>query len=168
MPPSSYSMSLRDQTRELASHTFPIATVTAGNYAGLLVLGAAYEAAVDAVVLGIQAKRKIVAFENIDVAVPSNGNAQVEMAWIVHYHDDEEFFDAPTNAIPNENYGVPQTIRIATPDAGTTALRQPNSDLADLTHANWIAFVSAFEGFALSQGGGDVVVDYIELSRGAK
>lgn len=168
MPTSSYSMSLRDHTRELASHTFPITQLTAGNFVAQLALGAAYEAAVDAVTLGVQAKQKMVAFENLDVSVPANGNAQVEMAWVVHYHDNEEFFDPPTNSIFNENYGVPQTIRIATPDAGTTALRQPNSDLADMTHASWVAFKTAFEDFALSQGGGDVVIDFIELSRGAK
>lgn len=160
-------MTLRDQTRELNSHTFPIATVTAANYVGLLALGVAYENAVADVVLGTQAKKKIVAFENKDVAVPTDGTAQVELAWTVHYHDDEQYFDPPTNSIFNENYGVPQTIRIATANP-FDGLRLPNSDLADMTDANWIAFKAAFEGFALSQGGGDVVIDYIELTRGAK
>lgn len=168
MPTSSYSMTTRDYSRELASHQFPIAAVTAGNYAGLLVLGAAYEAAVAAVILGVEAKKKIVAFENIDVSVPANATAQRELAWVVHYHDTEQYFDAPTNSIYNENYGVPQTVRIATAKMTDNALLQPNSDLADLTEARWVAFKEAFEGFALSQGGGDVVIDYIELSRGAK
>ena len=168
MPTSSYSMTLRDYSRELASHTFPIAEVTAGNYAGLLVLGAAYEAAVADVSNGVQAKKKIVAFENLDVSKPSDGTAQRELAWVVHFHDDEEYFDAPTNSIFNENYGVPQTLRIACPEVVDTDLRQLDSDMADLTEARWVAFIAAFEGFALSQGGGDVKVDYIELSRGAK
>lgn len=168
MPTSSYSMTIRDQTKELASHTFPITEVTAGNYSGLLTLGGAYEDAVQDVILGVEAKKKIVAFENLDISVPTDGNAQVEMAWVVHYHDSEEFFDAPTNSIFNENYGVPQTLRIATPNAGDTDLRVPNSDLALLTEARWVAFIAAFQGFALSQGGGDVAVDYIELSRGQK
>lgn len=168
MPTSSYSMTIRDQTKELRSHQFPIVQVTAVNFPDVLTLGGAYEAAVQAVILGVEAKKKVIAFENIDVSVPSDGNAQVEMAWVVHYHDNEQFFDAPTNSIPNENYGVSETIRIATPNAGTTALRQPNSDLALLTHASWVAFIAAFQGFALSKGGGDVVIDYIELSRGPK
>lgn len=168
MPTSSYSMTIRDQTKETDSFNFPITEVTAGNYSGLLTLGGAFEAAVQDVILGVEAKKKIVAFENLDVSVPTNGNAQIEMAWVVHYHDNEEFFDAPTNSIFNENYGKPETMRIPTPDAGTTALRLPNSDQADMSHAKWVAFKSAFEGFVLSKGGGDVVIDFIELSRGAK
>ena len=39
MPTSSYSMSVRDYSRELASFQFPITEVTAGNLPGLLVLG---------------------------------------------------------------------------------------------------------------------------------
>lgn len=168
MPTSSYSMTIRDQTKEIKSHTFPITQVTAGNLAGLLTLATDYEEAVQDIILGVEAKKKLVAYENLDIAIPTNGNAQIEMAWVVHYHDAEEFFDAPTNSIFNENFGVPETIRIPTPDAGTTALRQPNSDLADMSHAKWVAFKAAFEGFALSKGGGDVVIDFIELSRGAK
>lgn len=168
MPTSSYSMTIRDQTKEIRSHQFPISEITAVNYPGILGLATDYEEAVQAVILGVEAKKKIVAFENIDTAVPSNGNAQVEMAWVVHYHDNEEFFDAPTNAIYNEQYGKPETIRIPTPDAGTLALRQTNSDLADMSNALWVAYKAAFEGFALSKGGGDVVIDFIELSRGSK
>ena len=168
MPTSSYSMTIRDWSKELASHQFPITEVTAANYAGLLVLGGTYETAVADIVVGVEAKKKIVAFENTDDSLPTDPSAQREAAWVVHYHDSEEYFDAPTNSIYNENYGNKQTIRIACPDQNTAALRQTNSDLADMTHAKWVAFKSAFEGFALSKGGGDVTIDFIELSRGQK
>lgn len=168
MPTSSYSMSIRDYSRELASFQFPITEVTAGNLPGLLTLGGALETAVQNVILGVEAKKKMVAFENLDVSIPANATAQRELAWVVHYHDDEAFFDAPTNSIPNENYGAKETMRIPTAKVTDNALLQPNSDLAALTEARWIAFISAFEGFVLSRGGGDVKIDYIELSRGAK
>lgn len=168
MPTSSYSMTVRDYSRELASFNFPVTQVTAGNIAGLLTLGSAFEVAVSNVILGIEAKRKLVAFNNLDVAVPLSSAAQRELAWVVHYHDNEQYFDAPTNSIFNENYGTPETMRIPTPDITDDTLLQPNSDLADLTDARWVAFKAAFEGFVLSQGGGDVVIDYIEVSRGAK
>lgn len=168
MPTSAYSMTLRDWSRELASLTFPIRTVTAATLPDILTDGGAFEAAVDAVTLGVQAKQKLIAFENVDVSVPASSVAQRELAWVVHYHDNEEYFDAPTNSIYNENYGKPETLRIPTADVSDAALMQPNSDLADLTEARWVAFVTAFQDLALSKGGGDVVVDYIELSRGAK
>ena len=57
--------------------------------------------------------------------------AQRELAWVVHYHDNEEYFDAPTNSILNENYGAQQTMRIACPEVTDTALLQPDSDIAD-------------------------------------
>jgi len=170
MPTSAYSMSIRDYSRELASFTFPITQITAANLVGQIANGAALEAAVAAVTLGVQAKKKMIAFENLDVSLPASSVAQRELAWVVHYHDDEAFFDAPTNSIPNENYGTPQTMRIPTAKVTDATLLQPNSDLADLTDVGglWADFIAAFEGFVLSQGGGDVKVDYIELSRGAK
>jgi len=168
MPTSSYSMSIRDYSRELASFQFPVTEITAANLPGMLTLGGALESAVQDVILGVEAKKKLVAFENLDVSLPTSSVAQRELAWVVHYHDSEEFFDAPTNSIPNENYGAKETMRIPTAKVTDAALLQPNSDMAALTEARWIAFISAFEGFVLSRGGGDVTIDYIELSRGAK
>ena len=52
MPTSSYSMTVRDYSRELASFNFPVTQVTAGNIAGLLTLGSAFEVAVSARHLG--------------------------------------------------------------------------------------------------------------------
>lgn len=168
MPVSAYSMTLRDWSRELASLTFPIRTVTAATLPDILTDGNAFEAAVDAVTLGVQAKQKLTAFENLDVSVPASPVAQRELAWVVHYHDATEFFDPPTNSIFNENYGKPETLRIPTADVTSADLMQPNSDLADLTQPEWSAFVTAFVDLAQSRGGGVVAVDYIELSRGAK
>jgi|SRR3990172_4457951 len=168
MPTSAYSMTMRDHTRELASHTFPVRTVTAATLPDILTDGAAYEAAVDAITLGIQAKQKLVAFENVDASLPAAAGAQREVAWIVHYHDGTEFFDPPTNAIYNEGYGREETLRIVTADLNDASLRQTNSDLALLTDARWIAFNTAFTDLALSKAGGVVVIDFIELARGAK
>ena len=116
----------------------------------MLVLTGALEAAVQDVVLAFEAKKTLVAFENLDVSVPANATAQRELAWVVHYHDNEAFFDAPTNSIPNENYGRKETMRIATAKNTDNALLQPNSDLAALTEARWIAFIAAFQGVVLS------------------
>lgn len=168
MPVSSYSMTMLDQTKERYSHTFPVRAVTAVTLPDILTDGTAYEAAVAAVVLGTQRNRKLVAFNNENVTLPVDAAAQVEVAWIVHYHDNTQYFDPPTNAIFNENYTVPETIRIATAKLTDATLREPNSDLAKLTDARWIAFITAFQDLALSRGGGQVVVDFIELSRGAK
>lgn len=166
MPTSYYSMTIRDWSKETQSHKFPVTEVTAANLPGLLVAGGNYETAVQNVIVGVEMKKKLVAFENLNVALPTDPTAQREQAWVVHYHDSEEYFDAPTNSIYNENYGKPETVRLACPNTTDATLRQPNSDLADLSEARWVAFIAAFQAFALSRGGGNVTVDFIELSRG--
>lgn len=95
---------------------------------------------------------------NLSNSPPANPLAQVESAWLVTYEDDLDFFDAPTNAIPNEGFGRLFTMTIPTAEIATATRLIANSDEANLAEAGMAAFVTAFENSVHSPYGGTVNV----------
>lgn len=119
---------------------------SAASYAAKLADADALSAAIDAVTLGTKFLSAYTADENrvANPAPPANGFAQSHTRWLVTYRDSINAHD--------------ETLSIPTADLGAAGLLLPNSDRADMTAAEWVAFVAAFEAFAVSQDGNPVTV----------
>lgn len=159
-----YSVSIRDRSRELSNVRINIGTVTGATLPGYLTTTGALRAAIEGISTGVAAKDEMKVFSNkLSNAVPASPFAQREIKWLVRYSDDTEFFDAPTNSIHNEGYGLIHNLEIPCANLGLTDVLQANSDFADLTHPAMAAFVDAFEAVALSPANGAVKVVSIEF-----
>jgi hypothetical protein len=148
-----------DYSREKASFSFPTGDVTAGTLPGLLTEVGAFRSAVEGITLGVVSDESLAVFNtNLSNSPPSSPLAQIESAWLVTYEDNIDFFDAPTNSIPNEGFGRLFTMTIPTADIAATDRLLPNSDMADLEETGMAAFVTAFENSVHSPYGGTVTV----------
>ena len=152
------TFSVADFGGEMSSFGVRVGVVTAGTLPGLLTQIGAIRTATAALILGTIQREQLVAFNSpLSSARPTNPNAQRERKWLVTYVDSLAFFDAPTNAIPNEGFGKKFQIEIPTANL-TTDLLLGNTDMADLENAAWIAWVNAFEAMGRSPHGGTVDV----------
>lgn len=161
--PGRMGFSLLDFSREKASFSFPTGDITAGTLPGTLTQVGALRTAIEGITLGVVSDESLAVFNtNLSNTPPTNPLAQVESAWLVTYEDDLDFFDAPTNSIPNEGFGRLFTMTIPTaeiaPTAAPTSRLAPNSDFAVLTETGMAAFVTAFEDAVHSPYGGTVNV----------
>jgi hypothetical protein len=148
-----------DYSREKSSFSFPTADITAGTLPGTLTEIGAFRTAVEGITLGVVADESLAVFNtNLSNTPPANPLAQIESAWAVQYEDNQAFFDAPTNAIPNEGFGRLFTLTIPTAEIATAGRLAPNSDEAILTETGMAAFVAAFENSVHSPYGGTVNV----------
>lgn len=133
--------------------------VTAVSLPGLLTEVGALRSAIEGITLGVVASESLTVFDTqLSSTPPSDPHAQVERAWLVRYTDNQQFFDPPINAIPNEGYQQVFTVTIPTADIAAAGRLVPGTDLANLTEAGMAAFVSAFETTARSPYGGTVNV----------
>ena len=149
-----YSINIMDWSRETSSVGVRVGAVTAVSLPGLLSEIDDFREATEALILGEAQSDQLVAFKtNLSNAVPTDPAAQRENKWLVTYADDTQFFDPPINAIPNEGFGRKFQIEIPTANLSTDLLL-PNSDEADLTATEWVAWVLAFESLARSPHGG--------------
>lgn len=157
--PGRIGFSVLDYSREKASFSFPTADITAGTLPGTLTEIGAFRAAVEGITLGVVSDESLAVFNtNLSNTPPTNPLAQIESAWLVQYEDNQAFFDAPTNAIPNEGFGRLFTMTIPTAEIATAGRLAPNSDEAILTETGMAAFVTAFENSVHSPYGGTVNV----------
>jgi hypothetical protein len=149
--PSRATISYRDYDGERSSVSFEAAVLSAANFDSQNTLVTALQTAITDVTLGlIQSKNYGVVIDYANA--PANDSAAArESKWLVVYTDDT----APARKLQME---------IPCADVNTDALRQPNSDLADLEHEDWEAFVTAFEAVVLAPyTGGSVTVQEIRL-----
>ena len=160
MPQPTYSISLRDWDKKIGDVQVNTGLVTALTLPGLLTQIGALRTAIDNITIGVVANEKQEVFNTIlSQAIPSDPNAQRGNKWLVSYHDNTPFFDAPVNAIPNDAYLRKFRVMIPTAD---NSLLADNDTLLDLTAGAGLAFKTAFEAIAKSPAGGSVVIDFVE------
>lgn len=150
----SANIKLIDHNSEGSSLSVITDNLTAANFAAKLAQFQTLLATVQGISLGTFNQATLTAYTQRGLATPpADANAQREKKWLVTYEDTTQYFDPPTNAIVNNGFG--KTFTAEVPCADLSKL-QPNSDLADLTDADMVAFIAAFEAFALSPYGGSV------------
>jgi hypothetical protein len=161
MPLASYNLTIIDYNGETSRMGVNVGAVTAVSLPGLLTNIATFRGATSALILGNQKSDTLTAFKsNLTNALPTDPNAQVERKWLVTYADNQPFFDAPVNAIPNEGFGKTFTLEIATANA---ELLTDNSEFLDINAGDGSDWADAFEAMARSAYGGTVIVQSIEL-----
>lgn len=159
-----FGITIRDHSGEVSSSNFNIGPVTAATLPGLLSDTGALESAIAAISIGVVARDRMSVFDNAKSGdLPTSPFAQRELKFMVRYRDVTEYFDAPTNSIPNEGYGRLHTVEIACPKLDLTGLFVGATDEVDLAQTQIAAFVSAFEGVVLSPANGSVEVVSIEV-----
>jgi len=139
---SENTFSIRDYSNEMSSFGVTSVTGNAGNLAAELALQTALQSAIENLTIGHldKAAYKIVTLNT--PITPSNVYAQREAKWLVSYMGDVS--------------GKLFSIEIAAPDLTGNVV--PNSDVADLTSADWVAFIDAFQDFARSPDNGTETV----------
>lgn len=161
MPLASYNLTIIDYNGETSRMGINVGAVTAVSLPGLLTNIAALRAAITNLIVGNQKADSLTAFKsNLTNALPTSTDAQVERKWLVTYTDNQPFFDAPVNAIPNEGFGKVFQVEIATADS---TLLTDNSEFLDINAGEGDAFATAFEAMARSPYGGTTLVSSIEL-----
>lgn len=162
MPQPSYTLSIRDYDKKIGTVQINTGIVTALTLPALLTEVGALRTAIAGIVIGVPQKESQTVFDTLlSQANPASAFAQRGNKWLVTYHDNEQFFDPPVNAIPNEGYLRKYHIMIPT---ANNALLTDNDTFLDLTAGPGLAFKTAFEAVAVSPDGGNVVVDTVEQS----
>jgi len=136
------NFSIRDYSNELSSFGVTSVTGNAGNLAAELTEAAALSSAIENLTIG-HLDKYTYSINVLDTPItPSNVYAQREIKWLVNYMGDVS--------------GKLFSIEIAAPDLTDNII--PNGDIADLTSTDWVAFISAFEGYARSPDNGTETV----------
>lgn len=155
-----YTLTVNDYDGEKSPMKIHTGAVTAVSLPGLLTQIGNFRAAVDGLTIGVLQKEALTAFSSIlNQNLPGSEFAQRETKWVINYHDAQQFFDPPTNAIPNEGWLKPFDFEIACADL---ALLADNQDFLPLDVAEAAALVTAFQAMARSPYGGTVIVDSIQ------
>jgi len=130
----STNFQITDYSNEKSTFSVNGVTVNAGNFAAQATLAAALAGAVEDLSIG-ELTKQITVVPVVDTpAIPTNPYAQREMKWLVRYSGDVS--------------GKLFSIEIAAPDITDNVV--PNTDVADITSTDWVAFVTAFEAYAKS------------------
>jgi len=108
--------------------------LTAGNFTAQQTLAAALAAAIEDLTIG-ELTKQINSVPVVDTpAIPTSPYAQRELKWLVQYQGDVS--------------GKLFSSEIACPDITDNVVI--NTDVADLSSADWAAFVTAFEAYVKS------------------
>jgi len=136
------NFTIRDYSNETSSFGVTSVTGNAGNLTAQLALQTALSSAVENLSIGHLDKYTYV-IEGLNSPVtPSNVYAQREIKWLVTYAGDTS--------------GDVFQIEIAAPNLTDNVV--PNSDVADLSSDDWVAFIAAFEAYARSPQNGTETV----------
>jgi len=131
MPNSRFARTYVDFSNEKSTVDFPIRDMTAATIATVLTELASLGTAIDDLSSGVLVKSIATQDASAFLATPpSDPNAQRERKWLVRYQDTVNF-----------KFGQIE-IPVAEVDA---TLLLPLSDKADLSAAEWVAFITAFE-----------------------
>lgn len=159
MPQPSYTLTITDYEGSKGTMEVNTGIVTALTLPTLLTQVGALRTATQDLIRGVIANEQQDVFNTIlSQALPSDQDAQRGNKWLVSYHDNTQFFDAPVNAIPNDAYL--RKFRVMIPTADNSLLTDNENDL-DITAGVGLAFKTAFEAVAKSPAGGSVVIDFI-------
>jgi len=136
---------IRDYSNELSSFGVVSVTGNAGNLTAQLALQTALSSAIENLSIG-HLDKYTYSIEGLNSPVtPSNVYAQREVKWLVSYQGDTS--------------GKLFQIEIAAPNL--TDNLNGNSDQADLSSADWVAFIDAFEDYARSPDNGTETVTVV-------
>ena len=127
-----YSLKFWDYSKEASTVAFYTDAVNAGSIAAIDALNSALQAAIASLTLGNVATETFVA-EVVDNGqnYPSDVNAQRERKWLLHMVDSVTG-EAVTATIPTADLSGGHLVA--------------NSDIADMTNADWVALKSAIDG----------------------
>lgn len=132
--PTKNTITINDYSNELSSFGVNSVDVTEVNLSAQLTAAAVLVAAVTDLSIGVIVKQAMTIIPYDSTGTPTSPYAQREMKWLVSYRGDSS--------------GKIFQIEIPAPDITDNVV--PNSDVADLSSDDWVAFVSAFESFARS------------------
>lgn len=144
-----YRHSMVDYDGQKRQFSFPTDVVTAANHDAQKTLHDALIAAIVSVTLGnLDFEEYVGDRESIrPIVKPAVFAAQVNIEWVVTYVDDVS--------------GAVANVRIPTADVTDDTLVMPASNIWDPTDSAWVAFVSAFEAYVLSEAGNAVSVQQV-------
>lgn len=156
------SFTIRDNNGDVSSLGIHTGAVTAVSLPGLLTQVGQGRALLEDLTLGVMAKESLQVFNTALSALrAASPVAQVETKWIASYHDGTEFFDPPTNAIPNIGYQKIFQFQIPTADY---SLLDDGSEELDLTPGEPGGdFKTWFDAVSRSPYGGVGVLDSIRV-----
>lgn len=158
------SFTFQDRSREKASFGFATGPITAVSIAGALTQFGDLRSAVEAITNGAIVAEALYVnrskFPEVDPAtIPAAKN---ELKWLVHYTDTTEYFDPPTNAIPNAGWGKSFAVEIPCADDTIADIMLAGTDDADLTQEDMLDFKTKFEALVKSPYNGAVTVTRVE------
>jgi len=144
---SRFTLSIRDYSAELSSVSLPGVDLTAANFDAQDGLFDTLQTAIDGIIVGVIATRKLLAQDLIVSAdLPTSAFAQRELKWLVRY----------TGNTLAKKY----TAEIPTPDA---ALLLAGTDNMNLGVGAGATFVTAFEAVVRPEGELGVNVENVVL-----
>lgn len=147
-----------DYTRETSRTSFNTGNITAVSLPATLTQFGALRGAIENIILGVVKQEYLQVFNTrLSNVLPGDINAQVERKWLVTYEDNQAFFDAPANLIPNAAFGKVYSFEIGTADLAAVTF-QGTTDEVDIAVGAAATFVTAFEAIARSPYGGTVRV----------
>jgi len=132
------TFTITDYSDENTSFGVVSIDLTAGNLTAQQGYAADFAAAVDDLIIGELVKQQMAMIPLDTPAIPVNIYAQRELKWEITY----------VGAVSGKSF----TTEIGTPDLTDNVV--PNSDIADLTSDDWVAFLSAWSAFVKSPDNG--------------
>ncbi len=130
MPRMTYSQN--DYGGESTVMTVNVPAINAANFDAQETLHAALETAIELVSIGAKVKRQKIIEDLGAGGYATDTEAQRESKWLISYHDDS----FPARKL---------SVELGCADLIDPDLLVVNTDMADLTDADWVAFVTAFE-----------------------
>lgn len=124
------SMTLTDYSGEKTTFAVSVGALSGANFDTVNTAWTALRTAVQGITLGVTANQSLASAVNLSSALAASPLAQRENKWLITY-------------VGNTS-GKAYQVELGTAELDGGHLI-PNSDLADLTHADWVAFISAFE-----------------------
>lgn len=128
------TFSITDYSQENSSFGFVSSALTAGNIVAQTTLLATLLGATEDLTIGNISKQQVAQILHDDPGVPTDPFAQRELKWFVTYQ-------AVTS-------GKKFTLEIAAPSLTDNLV--PGTDTADITSADWVAWITAFVAVAKS------------------
>jgi len=137
---------ITDYSNERSGFRVVSPDLTAGNFAAQETAADALAAAVDDLTIGHLSRQTLSNVLIDDPDIPTDPYAQRELKWLVRYR--------------GATSGKMYSLEIPAPDV--TGNLVANSDLADPTSADWVAFISAFEAFARTPDNPSALVEFVD------
>ena len=147
MPTSLYSRTYTDHSNERGTLTIRVPDIAAPNYTTIMTAINSLAAKTDALSLGRPARYQITAeLENLSSLPAADVTAERETKWLIIFEDNV-----------TKRLGQVE-IPCAKRSDSDGSLTLGNTDLANLTHPAWVAWVGTFQDVARSVAGNPVTV----------